>query len=626
VPEPKLRDRLRYWFDTTMSRGTPALIGWLALVSVLLILVVTAAMRLIGPPPEGTASFTLWANFNQTFKLGAPSKGDLSDVVPLIVLAVGGIFIVSVLVGLLTSGMNNRIKELRKGRSAVIEKDHTVVLGWTDHIYTVVSELAQAPTDGRRPVVVILAEKDKTEMEDALRDRLGRLHAKVVCRTGSPIDTGDLRLVNPAESRAVIVLSRPEDEDADADTVKSLLAVTHRTLQGDHPTRAVAGVRSRRNLAVARLAAGEQAIIVDADDIIARLLVQTGRQPGLSAVYLEIMQFDGCELYIQRTAEPSLVGATYRQALDAYPHAAVMGYLPADGTARLNPPMDTVLTADDRLVFVADKIDDLRTGDPHAVADPGAVRTHPVPDRPSERLLLLGWNRRAAEVVRQLEAYVPPGSEIHILSHDEKARTCVERLAGGLRNLNATVEIGDTLDRLTLEATKPGSYDHVLVLCDDARNPQRADARVLSTLLHLRDIATRNGEDYSIVSEMRDERDRALAEVSQADDFIVSDKLISLLLTRLAVDPRLRSVYDDLFDPEGAEIYLKSAADYVEPGREITFATVVDAAARRGETAIGYRHVDRSNDADHGVTVNPAKDRTLSLGAADKVIVLAEDG
>ncbi|MBA9002911.1 hypothetical protein [Thermomonospora cellulosilytica] len=27
------RDRFRYWFDNTMSRGTPALIGWLGLAS-----------------------------------------------------------------------------------------------------------------------------------------------------------------------------------------------------------------------------------------------------------------------------------------------------------------------------------------------------------------------------------------------------------------------------------------------------------------------------------------------------------------------------------------------------------------------------------------------------------------
>ena len=37
----RLRDRLRYWFDSTMDRGTSALIGWLGVASLALIAVIT---------------------------------------------------------------------------------------------------------------------------------------------------------------------------------------------------------------------------------------------------------------------------------------------------------------------------------------------------------------------------------------------------------------------------------------------------------------------------------------------------------------------------------------------------------------------------------------------------------
>ena len=59
-------------------------------------------------------------------------------------LGVGGIFVVSTLVGLLVTGMNQRLELLRKGRSLVVETDHTVILGWSDQVYTVVSELVEA--------------------------------------------------------------------------------------------------------------------------------------------------------------------------------------------------------------------------------------------------------------------------------------------------------------------------------------------------------------------------------------------------------------------------------------------------------------------------------------------------
>ena len=41
TPEVTWRQKLQYGFDNTMSRGTPALVGWLALVTVVLVLIFT---------------------------------------------------------------------------------------------------------------------------------------------------------------------------------------------------------------------------------------------------------------------------------------------------------------------------------------------------------------------------------------------------------------------------------------------------------------------------------------------------------------------------------------------------------------------------------------------------------
>ncbi|PWS46162.1 hypothetical protein DLE01_35675, partial [Streptomyces sp. FT05W] len=41
-------------------------------------------------------------------------------------------------------------QELRKGRSQLIEHGHTIVLGWSDQVFTVVSELVEANQSERR--------------------------------------------------------------------------------------------------------------------------------------------------------------------------------------------------------------------------------------------------------------------------------------------------------------------------------------------------------------------------------------------------------------------------------------------------------------------------------------------
>ena len=126
---------------------------------------------------------------------------------------------------------------------------------------------------------------------------------------------------------------------------------------------------------------------------------------------------------------------------------------------------------------------------------------------------------------------------------------------------------------------------------------------------------------------MLDPRNRALAEVAQADDFIVGNRLIALLLAQVSENKELNAVFQDLFDPDGSEIYLKLASNYVTIGKPVNFYTVVEAARRRGEIAIGYRIKAQAGDASksYGVRVNPPKSKTVTFAEWDRIIVIAED-
>lgn len=146
------------------------------------------------------------------------------------------------------------------------------------------------------------------------------------------------------------------------------------------------------------------------------------------------------------------------------------------------------------------------------------------------------------------------------------------------------------------------------------------------TLLHLRDMVDKGGFALRIVSEMLNPRNRQLAEVTRVDDCIVSNTVISLLTSQVFENRELSTVFADLFDHDGAEISLQPASDYVVTGRPLTFYTVVEAARRRGEVAIGYRLLAHAGNAGrrYGVVVNPAKADPITFAEADWVIVLAE--
>jgi hypothetical protein len=157
--------------------------------------------------------------------------------------------------------------------------------------------------------------------------------------------------------------------------------------------------------------------------------------------------------------------------------------------------------------------------------------------------------------------------------------------------------------------------------------PQKADARTLVTLLHLRDMSVKSGKEFDIVSEMMDVKNKELATVTKVYDFVVSDQLISLILSQLSENKELKNVFMDILNAEGSEIYFKPVSEYVKTDNEINFYTLVESAARKNEVAIGYKIQKYTSDAgkDYGVVINPEKSKYISFNENDKIIVLAED-
>jgi voltage-gated potassium channel Kch len=608
-----------------MARGTPALVGWLGILSLLLIVTVTfglvATAQRHADATGDSLWTTLWHTFASTFALDVPASGPLVQLALWFVLALGGIFLVSALIGLLTTGLDLRLEMLRKGRSVVVEHDHTVILGWSDQVFTVVTELVEANHSRRRSSIVILAEQDKVEMEERLRRRIGDTgRTRVVCRTGSPLDLADLAITNLNDARSIIVLAPQEVsvEDADAFVVKTLLAVYRGPAFSPYPHHVVASVRDGRNRAVAQLAS-DGAVIVDADDISARLVVQTARQSGLSTVYTDLLDYGGQEFYV--VSEPKLAGRVWGQAVYAYRTSCLVGIVHDNGRTVLNPPMNTVIGPNDKLVLLAEDDSAVRLDNVRPEFDEGAI-VPPVRRPPrSEFTLMLGWNARALKIIEQLDIYVANGSVVDIVTDRADADMALAMLSPGLRRLTVRIKSGDTRDRTALELFDITAYDNVIVLCDDRLDALTADSRVLVTLLHLRDMLAKRGRAGSIVSEMRDDRDRALAQLTRADDFVVSEQLVSLLMTQLSESPHLEAVFNDLFDPDGAELYLRPASSYLRPLPGLTFATAVEAARRRGELAIGYRAANAGEG--HGIVLNPPKDAVMP--AIDRLIVLADD-
>src|SRR5688572_17917889 len=166
--EPGLRERWNYSFDRFMERGTIALIAGLAVVSVLIIVGIAAAVVVLGGmPKDKTVPELLWMSMLRTLDPGTMGgdSGSAPFVFGMLAVTFGGIFIISALIGILNTGLQDKLAELRKGRSRVLERDHVVILGWSQQIFAVIQELLAGGAGRSRTSIVVLADRDRVEME-----------------------------------------------------------------------------------------------------------------------------------------------------------------------------------------------------------------------------------------------------------------------------------------------------------------------------------------------------------------------------------------------------------------------------------------------------------------------------
>ncbi|MFB7253432.1 CASTOR/POLLUX-related putative ion channel [Streptomyces nojiriensis] len=643
--------RLRYRFDNLMAGGTTALIGWFALAC--LAVVVPASTVLVWADRAAPATLSgrlaaVWVSVGQTLKIGG-AVGSPLYVLASVALALVALLFVSTLVGLITTGINRRIALLRRGHSTVLESGHTVLLGWSDQIFPVVGELVAANANQRRSAIAVLAPKDKVEMEEEIAASVAGTAAgtgttRIICRNGRTTDPAELARVSPRTAKAVLVLP-PEGDTGDAQVVKTLLALDAAVPEPGGAV-VVAAVRDTRSHLTAQLAAGPGAHVLCVDDVIARLLVQTAREPGLSLVYQELLDFAGDEFYT--AAVQGLAGRTFGEALLAFTTSSVVGLLRADGGVALNPDPGTAIGAGDRIILISEDDDTAVPADASSSVEEEAIVTARPRTPEAERLLLLGWNRRAPLVVEQLDRFVGPGSTLDVVSLADDVRARAAAGASGARSrLEVAFRSGDITDPGLLAKLDVPAYDGVIVIGETGHEPlphaaapaparaidlglapetgTQTDDRTLVTLLHLRAIGEAAGRELSLTTEMSDDGNRLLAPAREGADFIVSGRLISLLMTQISENPCLAAVFEELFDAEGNELHLKPVADYVRTDREVTFATLVESARRRRECAVGYRlRAEAGTGPAYGVRLNPDKGQRVRFGEHDWLIVLAE--
>lgn len=648
-----LKKRIAYRVDVFFSVYPYAKLLALLFATILLIGFGGLALHAVS---DGSLAEAFWLSW--TFIADSGNHADSVGVGPRVVsvsISSGGMLIFAMMLGLVSDAISEKVDSLRKGKSEVIEKNHILILGWSDKLGSLLKQLAIANKSLGGGVVVVLAERDKEEMElDIAKLEFDLMGTSVICRSGSPLILADLKKVSVSKARAIIVLASDENADqSDARALRVVLSLTgvREGLSGH----VVVEMSDLDNEPLVKLVGGELIETVVAHDVIGRLMIQCALQPGLAQIWEDILGFENAEFYIKRWSQ--LDGLRFEDVLISFPDAIPCGIKVAGngGKIILNPHNDYVMREGDEVLVIAEDDDTYAPG-PLPEVRRGFARNLFSPPKYPEKILFCGWRRDIDDMIMVLEAFLAPGSELWMFNDvPEKEREKKLTDGGldlfGLVNIRLVHREGNAVIRRHLENLPLETFDSILILADESVEDSivHSDSRSLATLLLIRDIQSKrlpsketstpvrhSGFSHSswiremqrasnksiIISEILDSRTRNLVSVSRISDYVLSNELVSMALAMVAEDKQINRVLEELFAEEGNEMCIRPAEFYLYDQEELCFYDIMIRGKQRQEIVIGYRLAA----ADRAI-INPldkALQRKWSLDDVFVVIALDE--
>ena len=180
---------------------------------------------------------------------------------------------------------------MKKGKGPVFESGHTTILGWGPQVYSILQQLDVANANNPSSAVII-SQTAREAMDDEIKTRVGELkYTKVITRNGDPSNPRVLAQSSIDKARSVIVLGT-KGYAAATTSVLSILANSGLNSKG----KIVAEVNDAASAEALYKSTQGKVLAVRSEELIARVTAHAIRQPGLAAVYLDMLDFEGEEI------------------------------------------------------------------------------------------------------------------------------------------------------------------------------------------------------------------------------------------------------------------------------------------------------------------------------------------
>ena len=437
-------------------------------------------------------------------------------VLAIIIVILGMILFSGAIIATVTTALRTFIDKKSKAKGKIIVNNHFVILNWNSKVPEMIYNLM---LKGFKKNIVILSDRNKEYIEAELKSLFltnevhEKIKANLIIKEGDSLLRGNLEDISIEEASQICVMAREDMIDVDDDNIinsdllnlKIVLKLGSFKLkdgcqivvetQSDETRAQIEGlshkITSLKKLNITPISFNKK---------IGQIIAQSLVMPHMSNLYSELFSFEGSEFYsVESSEEIEEFLKTHNNSIPVY--------------------------KEDKYLFVLaageDKLNDKRQQE---YTSSRSLEVNMVKGSAQISIFIIGENSKTQFLLNSLERMQKSSDVEFKFKHYGKTET---------KELIEDVKATEGLKK-------------ILILSDDKVASDSYDANVFVALIELSKVFPVTSEDISYTTELLDSRNLASVKDFNIQNTIISNKMMSLLITQLALNKKSKRFFEKI--------------------------------------------------------------------------------
>lgn len=567
---------IKYRIDRMLNKGLFYQLMLLVFAIIILLLIVSIFIIVFFQYPPKDAFWDSLMQFIDTGNISSV-EGNTGVVITFLMVTFVGVCGWGSLIAMINKALQDRINNLSKGNAFIMEKNHAIILGYGEEALTIVEEFIKAKVK----TIVILSEHNV----DVIRKRVsfikGYKKTNIIIREGTTSRIENIKLLNISKSSSISIINNDDTESLNILLALKKIVEENEENKIDNKINICVLVHEEDTIEIIKSIENKNFVIhvIYKYEILYKLIAQSIIYTGLSNVYEDLFSNDGNIFYIEN--DHDFDNWKFEDAASKYfdKGMILLGITKEDRSQILIPNYDYIIKKENRLIILSKNNYD------NPIKEYPDIKPNII--KYKNNILLICEEKRYTEIIKEISEYIE-NNNITMLSYD-------------------LIKSQKNKYKFMLEKLKKENTTKIVLISED----NITDVKSINILLIIREIIKKEKLNIAILSLLNSIQKRNLIYSDDVRDFIVSGKLIGMLMAQASISSNILYIFYGLLSRNGKDIIMSPYSDYFNESK--SFKDVYFILLKKKIILIGIK---RYND----IILNPNSE--CMLDNKDEIVII----